>query len=81
MAEKGYSSVDDFKGKLKPWSKEGAAIARAAKKARQAKEGDAGGATAVAKDGVDIYVILTHFLAIAVAILLADKLGIVPLSI
>ena len=81
MAEKGYSSVDDFKGKLKPWSKEGAAIARAAKKARQAKEGDAGGATAVAKDGVDIYVILTHFLAIAVAVLLADKLGIVPLSI
>ena len=81
MAEKGYNSVDDFKGKLKPWSKEGAAIARAAKKARQAREKGAGGATAVAKGGGDVYMILTHILAIVVAVLLADKFGIVPLSI
>lgn len=81
MAEKGYNSVDDFKGKLKPWSKEGAAIARAAKKARQAKEGREGDATAVAKGGGDVYMILTHVLAIVVAVLLADKFGLVPLSI
>ena len=81
MKEKGYSSVDDFKGKLKPWSKEGAAIARAAKKARKGKEGGGGGVTTVDKGGGDVYVILTHILAIAVAVLLADKFGVVPLSI
>uniref|UniRef100_A0A7R9WV16 Dihydroorotate dehydrogenase catalytic domain-containing protein n=1 Tax=Craspedostauros australis TaxID=1486917 RepID=A0A7R9WV16_9STRA len=38
MAEKGYSKVDDIKGKLKAWSKEGAALTRAAKKKQQAEE-------------------------------------------
>ena len=81
MKNKGYSSVEDFKGKLKPWSKEGAAIARAAKKARQGKAGSGASGVAVAQNGGDIYVILTHVLAIVVAVLLADKFGVVPLSI
>ena len=81
MKDKGYSAVEDFKGKLKPWSKEGAAIARAAKKARQGKAGSGASGVAVAQNGGDIYVILTHVLAIVVAVLLADKFGVVPLSI
>ena len=81
MKDKGYSAVEDFKGKLKPLSKEGAAIARAAKKARQGKAGSGASGVAVAQNGGDIYMILTHVLAIVVAVLLADKFGVVPLSI
>lgn len=76
MAEKGYGSVDDFKGKLKPWSKEGAAVARAAKKAKQGG-GKAGASTTSvgSKGGDDLYKLLSHILAIVVALLLADKFG------
>ena len=81
MKEKGYSSVDDFKGKLKPWSKEGAAIARAAKKARQGKEGSGASSVVVAKSGGDIYMVLTQVLAAVVAVLLADKFGVASLNI
>jgi dihydroorotate dehydrogenase (fumarate) len=81
MKKKGYSSVDDFKGKLKPWSKEGAATARAAKKARQGKEGSGTSVASATSSGGDLYMILAHFLAIVVAVLLADKFGLVPLSI
>ena len=81
MKEKGYSSVDDFMGKLKPWSKEGAAIARAAKKARQGKEVSRASGVAVARSCGNIYMVLSQVLAVVVAVLLADKFGVVSLNI
>ena len=80
MVEKGYDSVDDFKGKLKPWSKEGAAIARAAKKAKQSGGGKTGGSAVSTKSRAsDPYMLLSAILAIVVAVLLADKFGVVAI--
>lgn len=39
MAEKGYDSVDDFRGKIKVWSKDGAMASRKHKQARKKKSG------------------------------------------
>lgn len=81
MVEKRYDSVDDLKGKLKPWSKEGAAIARAAKKAKQSGGTKDGGSTVSTKSGGgDPYMLISAVLAIVVAVLLADKFGIVRAS-
>lgn len=77
MKEKGYSKVSDFKGKLKDWSKEGASISREAKKSRNqlaAKTKDSN----TAQVGVtDFYQLLSGLLSVLLAILLADKLGLV----
>jgi dihydroorotate dehydrogenase (fumarate) len=80
MAHKGYTSIADFKGKLKEWSRDGADMARAAAKAGQSttaqefKVAPAGGAA------VNDQMIVT-VLVIVVAMLLADKIapgGILP---
>lgn len=80
MAEKGYRTVDDFRGKLRPWSKEGAAVARKARAKARAGGTTGGGGTATARRaGSDPYAILSAVLAVLVAVLMADKLGVVAI--
>lgn len=66
MARKGYSSIDDFKGKLKEWSREGADVARVAAK-KQAVNKVVGDATS---DSSAFYMAI---LVALIAILVADK--------
>ena len=76
MKEKGYSSVDEFRGKLKPWSKEGAAISRNARKkvgGGGKKSGDIG------KGDGDFDKIIIALLVALLAALLAEKYDIVSL--
>ena len=76
MKRKGYNSIDEFKGKLKEWSKEGVAKSREAKKK---SGGGAGGKVNLkagqGQQGPDGYKFLAGLMVLLVAILLADKLG------
>uniref|UniRef100_A0A6U3QEU0 Dihydroorotate dehydrogenase catalytic domain-containing protein n=1 Tax=Ditylum brightwellii TaxID=49249 RepID=A0A6U3QEU0_9STRA len=80
MKSKGYTSVDDFKGKLKPWSKDGAAKSRAAKKAATTNSGDDKNSskTSSGGSGTDMTMICA-VLAVIIAVLLADKFGVVSI--
>ena len=71
MEQKGYSSIDDFKGKLKDWSKEGASMSRAARNL----PGPEADATVQVGGGPDLAVVVNVVLFLVVAVLLADKLG------
>lgn len=77
MKEKGYGSIDDFRGKLKEWSKEGATMSRNARLAEKEKAGS-GGSTATKARGGDQTVLIAVLFAV-IAILLADKFQIVSL--
>ena len=78
MKEKGYSQVSDVQGKLKAWSKEGAALTRAAKKAR-GSDGSSGASmtsgTATKTD--ETMKTLNMVLIVLIAVLLADKFGVI----
>jgi dihydroorotate dehydrogenase (fumarate) len=72
LHEKGYSDIKQVIGKLKPWSKEGAALSRAAKKETgptTAKASKAGGLE------MDASKILNIVLVVVLAILLAERFG------
>lgn len=74
LKEKGYSSAQECIGKLKPWSKEGAAKTRAAKKAKKLA-GGSGSKTATATTSNNL--IVDAVLVLVIAILLADKFGMI----
>jgi dihydroorotate dehydrogenase (fumarate) len=81
MREKGYSKVADVRGQLKPWSQEGAALTRAAKK----KAGAAANTTATTPgptktDGERTLIILNTIMMVAIAVLVADKYGMFQFS-
>jgi len=74
LVEKGYKSVKECQGGLKPWSKEGAAVSRKAK--AEAKKKEEGGGTKVATkstSGVDLQSMLSAVLMVIIAFLLFDK--------
>ena len=74
LKEKGYSSASECIGQLKPWSKEGAAKTRAAKKALKAKGGSTTTTTTVGGANNNIVEIV---LVLVIAALLADKFGVI----
>jgi dihydroorotate dehydrogenase (fumarate) len=76
MARKGYNSIEDFRGKLKPWSKEGAALSRATRKNDPSGENRA----TAAKSTGDPFTMISAILTVLVAILLADKFGLVNIG-
>eukprot|EP00553_Chaetoceros_curvisetus_P004671 CAMPEP_0204621134 /NCGR_PEP_ID=MMETSP0717-20131115/6953_1 /ASSEMBLY_ACC=CAM_ASM_000666 /TAXON_ID=230516 /ORGANISM="Chaetoceros curvisetus" /LENGTH=394 /DNA_ID=CAMNT_0051635487 /DNA_START=1056 /DNA_END=2240 /DNA_ORIENTATION=+ len=81
MKKKGYKSVDDFRGKLKEWSKEGVSLSRAARMADKKKAGGEGTDVKVAKSssgGMESQM-TTAILVIVIAVLLADKLAIISI--
>lgn len=81
METKGYQSVDEFYNKLKPWSKEGAAVSRATKQTtsseNEPKQVDGNFGKKV--QGDDLYLLLCGILVLLLAILLADKIGAIEL--
>lgn len=80
MKSKGYSNINEFKGKLKPWSKEAAKVSRKARKsATKATEAMTIAAAEEKVVTMDIYMLASAFLAVAVGVLLADKFGYVTL--
>jgi len=70
LKEKGYSNARDVVGKLKPWSKEGAALSRAAKKKSQSSGSTS---TRSMKEDGNFHKVLNAVLVIVIAVLLADK--------
>jgi hypothetical protein len=68
MREKGYTSIDDFRGKIKEWSKEGVALSRSAKAAKKSTEN-----TTIKKTESEDHRILIAVLFAIIALLLADK--------
>jgi hypothetical protein len=82
MAEKGYNSIDEFKNKLKEWSKEGVALSREARMKKKAAgtitTAAAVNGSASASSGMD-NVMLTALLMVAIAVLLADKMDVISI--
>mmetsp|Transcript_53613 Transcript_53613/g.130588 ORF Transcript_53613/g.130588 Transcript_53613/m.130588 type:complete len:402 (-) Transcript_53613:1581-2786(-) len=87
MTSKGYSSLDDVIGKLKPWSKEGAALSRAAAKKMKAnapinqQQSGGGGqsnSTVMTVVGQPISII-DCVLVVIIAVLMAEKFGLMKL--
>jgi dihydroorotate dehydrogenase (fumarate) len=81
MTSKGYTNLNEVIGKLKPWSKEGAALSRAAaKKAKQdtsttsVRQGKSSSSTSI-----NPVSIINCILVVIIAILLADKYGLLNL--
>ncbi len=84
MAEKGYGTIEDFRGKLKEWNKEGMATSR---EARMAARHGGGGTTTTTGGGVvvgggatttmDNRSILIAVLLVVIAYLLSEKFGLV----
>jgi dihydroorotate dehydrogenase (fumarate) len=91
MAERGYGRVGDFRGRLKEWNREGMALSREVRMAEKKRGGGSsggggggGGTTgaggtrgAAAADGRSI---LIAVLLAVIAILLAEKNGLVSFS-
>jgi len=75
MKEKGYKSIDDFKGKLKSWSKEGAAASREVKKVTETCLTPIRNSTndVNLKQERDLLIYVSAFLMAVVAFLLVDK--------
>eukprot|EP00978_Attheya_sp_CCMP212_P024019 scaffold74722_cov48-Attheya_sp.AAC.2 len=78
MASKGYTRLEDVKGKLKPWSKEGAAISRAARKKQSSPQSTTTTFKTEPKQGREIMITFALLVGI-IGVLLADKFGIVSI--
>jgi len=73
MKDKGYGNVEDFRGKLKEWSKEGVALSRQMK--MKSKKSDTSGDVQLKASNNNSSLIIAILFAI-IAVLLADKLNI-----
>ena len=81
MAEKGYNSIDEFKNKLKEWSKEGVSLSREARMQKKKANGATATAT-VAKGGAVVGAenqMVTALLVVVIAVLLADKMNLISI--
>ena len=79
MTIKGYTSIADFQGKLKPWSKEGAAKSREARQSESLSLPTATTKQIPVKSVLDSSLVNLVLLVI-IAMLLADKFGVVSFS-
>lgn len=82
MAEKGYNSIDEFKNKLKEWSKEGVSLSREARMNKKKANGATATATTVAKGGAGVGAenqMVTALLVVVIAVLLADKMNLISI--
>jgi len=78
LKEKGYSSATECIGKLKPWSKEGYAKSRAAKKLLKNNGSGGGSSFKIGTMGGTNWIV-DVILVLVVALLLADKFGTISL--
>lgn len=74
MTDKGYDTVEDFRGKLKEWSKEGVALSRQMK--MTSKQSDTGGELQASSNNSSVIIAILFAI---IAVLLADKFHIVTL--
>ena len=74
MSTKGYTSIQDFRGKLKEWSKDGVAKSREEKKKRMSN-GTVYESTTSNNGGFVLSQALNMLLVAVIAILVADKFG------
>ena len=74
MGRKGYKSIDDFKGKLQEWSKEGANESRVARKSKTTPAAEQDQPVQI-RGGSDLMNIIISALVVIIAMLLADKFG------
>jgi dihydroorotate dehydrogenase (fumarate) len=80
LHEKGYSSAKDCIGKIKPWTKEGAALTRAAKKQQTQTDAETSGSgTKNSNQSSNMDWMINVILVAFIAILLAEKYGLVKL--
>jgi dihydroorotate dehydrogenase (fumarate) len=78
MKQKGYTSISDFQGKLKPWSKEGADLSRAAKKKSEAEK--AKSAPAAQDTSLDTKtLVMLAVVVIAVFLRVASRFGVLEI--
>ncbi len=75
MEGKGYTSIDDFRGKLKEWSREGATKSREDKKKRLANASSTKEVSSSGANNSGMSQNLNIVLIVVIGILLADKLG------
>jgi len=75
MKSKGYTTINDFKGQLKEWSKDGVALSREAKKQKRGNQIATSSSGSSSKEISGDYQFLSMLLMVIIAILLADKLG------
>lgn len=82
MKEKQYEKIEDFRGKLKEWSKEGAALSREARMSERkvvVVEDAAGKQNNMSMMSDGYYSLIIAVLFVVIAVLLADKYQIVSL--
>lgn len=72
MRDKGYKSLEDFRGKLKDWSREGADASR--RKSKEAASKGGGGEASSSSSDAQFYKILSGVLAVLLAVVCAAKL-------
>lgn len=84
MKEKGYKNIEDFRGKIKNWSKGGADIQRKNKKL--AKENEAKKSSAAVKTAADekgdkatmfLLLMLVPVLVVIIAVLIGERQGLI----
>lgn len=79
MEEKGYTSISDFRNKLKPWSKEGASLSRQ-KKSQLKNQSNTKTMTESTIHNIGfVYQLLSSVLMVFVAVLLADKFQVIQM--
>lgn len=83
MDKKGYNSIDEFKNKLKEWSKEGVSLSREVRMQKKNAGATATAtATTVAKGGAVVGTenqIVTAVLMVVITVLLADKMNFISI--
>lgn len=72
MKEKNYSRIEDFRGKVKDWSKEGAALSREARMEKR-KQNTMGADKSKLSKSDGYQSLLIAILVVVIAVLLADK--------
>ena len=81
LKEKGYSSVQEVIGNLKPWSKEGAAKSRAARKKTKTSSSVSTKNASTKQDPRLFFArFMNNILLVIIAVLLADKFGYMDLQ-
>lgn len=80
LKEKGYASAKDCIGKLKSWSREGAALTRAAKKQKQQQQSSGTVQKTGASDARGMKWMIDLVLVVLVAILLGERFKLLSIS-
>ncbi len=79
MKSKNYTSINDFKNKIKEWSKDGVALSRAARMNKKKLEKENASVTAVKGAPETSNNMVTAILVLVISVLLADKMNLISI--